>query len=446
MLRLNYLKIFTAVAVLLSTFVGTNIFGISLNKICLIPLYVYLICTSTISAHNMRINRRNYPLLMYMFAAISCLYALTFNFENRYSGYDSTLILYFIQCVIIYIPILFLVYNHNRKDDIKKYLIEAILISAKIQAAFALLQLIFWYSSNIDIGTVLSEGLSSILSFEEGRSWTCVYWDESGLAIRPSGFNIDPNFLTITLLLGIALEKKVLFKIIYVALILLSGTRSGLIVLGVLGCYQLYMVLKRNKRIKKRVFIILSVIVIVFLAIFSYLYNFNPAFSTSIDTQLSLMISRFNIENLISNPSLSTLRHISYYPIGIDTYFWDLNLFQKIIGTGPRVSGVIIQNNELYAKILSLNYNYAWSLECDVIELLLGYGGAGFALYYFNIFKMIRNDKTFVPLFLVILFDGLMYGVSSLTITNLIFIIFSTTQPIKEKIRSRKVFKMRNNK
>ncbi len=410
------------IAVLFCTFNGTEIFGISLNKICLIPLYIALILKLLYNRRSLQINKDNTWMYFVLFAALSSLVALTNDPLKYYDDYDKKSIYFFIQCTFIYIPMMFLFCSCCEKNKLKKYLINSIILAARIQFIFSVIQVISWFIFSFDVGEWLSDLLYPVVTVSSTENWSCLYPQGNVILCRPTGFNSDPNFYTIVILLGMVLEKKIYIRLMYVVMILLSGTRSGIVVVLLL-CLIKIISRVRTKRIKAKKIIKITAIISFCVIVFMTVYSSNSSFQNIVDEQAGVMISRFDIAD-ITNMSLSTKRHILYYPYGLNIYIEDLNIIQKLIGAGPRTSGSIMQNDTNIAMELRLNYDFTWSLECDVIELLLGYGIIGFCLYYINIIKMLQKEKIYKDIFLVILFDGIMYGISSTTIVNLIFMIF----------------------
>lgn len=410
------------IAVLFCTFNGTEIFGISLNKICLIPLYIALILKMLYNHKALQVNKDNIWLIFVFFAALSSLLALTNDPLKYYGDYDKKLIFYFIQCSFIYIPMMILFSSCCEKNKLKEYLINAIVLTARIQFIFSVIQVISWFIFSFDVGEWLSALLYPVVTVNSTENWSCLYPQGNVILCRPTGFNSDPNFYTIVILLGMVLEKKIYIKFMYLVMIFFSGTRSGIIVVLLLCLVKLISGV-RTKRIKTKKIIKITAIISFCVIAFMTGYSSNSSFQNIVDEQAGVMISRFDITDT-SNMSLSTQRHILYYPYGLNIYIEDLNIIQKLIGAGPRTSGSIMQNDTSIATKLRFNYDFTWSLECDVMELLLGYGIIGFCLYYYNIIKLLQKEKIYKDIFLVILFDGIMYGISSTTVVNLIFMIF----------------------
>lgn len=411
------------IAVVFSTFNGTEIFGVSLNKISLLPLYIVLILKLLCNRKKMQINKGNLWLFFVIFAALSSLVGLTNDPLKYYGDYDKRLIYYFVQCSVIYVPMIVLFYSCCEKTKLKKQLIDAIILAARIQFVFSVIQVIAWFIFSFDVGEWLSEILYPLVTVNSTENWSCLYPQGNEILCRPTGFNSDPNYYTIVILLGMALESKFYIKFMYLVMVFLSGTRSAIVVVLLL-CFVKFISGIRANRIKTNKIVKFISIISICVIVFMLLYSSNSSFQSIVDEQAGVMISRFDITNK-TNMSLSTQRHILYYPYGLDIYIEDLNLIQKIIGVGPRTSGSLMQNDEIIASKLRLNYNFTWSLECDVMELLLGYGIIGFSLYYFNIFRLLNIEKQYKDIFWIILFDGIMYGISSATIVSLIFMVFS---------------------
>ena len=423
------MKLIIFIATSFTTTIGMKWGGISANKLCILPLYLYLMMTTIlIGKHKVTIPNKNLA-LFYMGAIVSCILGLLSDNDIYYDGYSSSLILYLIQCLFIYLPLYIFMCMSSHKEEIKEYFISCFLWSIRIQALFGTLQLICYYVAFFDIGKYVSELVAPFITVESASgTWSSIGWFGSSVYCRPRGFTNDPNFLCVLLVLGAFIEKRKLLKLLYVVIILLSGTRSPLLVLaGVVLIRWIQNILKMKKLTEKKSSIQKAVVSIVVIVVaVAVIYNNVSAVQEIADKQINLLASRMDIFSRSGSKSESTMRHIMYYPYGLYSFLVDTNIFQKIVGVGPRTSGSFLQLNGAIASALNMDYSTAWPLECDVMEVLLGFGLLGFLSYYGTVYYLYKKNTSYKAFFLAIALYGVMYGIASLTIVQLIFIVFSS--------------------
>ena len=89
------------------------------------------------------------------------------------------------------------------------------------------------------------------------------------------------------------------------------------------------------------------------------------------------------------------------------------------------MSGTILAHFDVMNAYLGSHmFTTAWTVECDVAELLLGYGLLGFILYYINVFKLKRVSEYGKVLVITYFLYSIMYDISASTFSQLIMMIF----------------------
>ena len=126
-------NIIIALSIIFSSFVGMQFLGISLNKIALLPLIIYLLMHFR---KKISLNKgQKMLILFYVFSIASVISG--FLIQEKIQGLQEKLGLYFAQVCLMYIPLTLL--SNNLKDPIgvvKKTLI----FMARVNAIWAVVQ------------------------------------------------------------------------------------------------------------------------------------------------------------------------------------------------------------------------------------------------------------------------------------------------------------------
>lgn len=422
------------IAVFGSSIIGAQIGPISLNKIALIPLLIYLICACLIN--NTRYIQVKYinkdQIYWYLVCIFSCLVSLfRSNIGQEFKGYYSNSINYLIQIVLFYIPLILLIAMYPQKRLLIIKFKNALIFTCRIQMIWALLQFILYTGINYDLNQQI---LVNVLGGLGRETWTNFLWNYTPPVLRISGLNYDGAFLGYFLLIGLIFDEKRIFKVAYLAVILISMQRSAL--LGAAFVAIFFMLnrlinLHKHTSIKPIVkyVLLLLVLIVIFLVVLNKVTVVNDYFTK--------FMSRFDFLQG-SSSSVSSQRHMLYLPYAIKTLFSiDPSVF--LIGIGPRSSGIALTLNisNLSSLVLSpAMYVNAWAIECDFAELLLGSGLIGTIFYYLTCYSVYKKGTIQIKLYIVSLVAiGFMYGFSHLTITHLLLMfayLYEKTRLIKE--------------
>lgn len=394
------------IAVFLSSMLGGQLFGISLNKIALVPLEIVLLMKHRSLRFSIDKTKR-IMLLWYLFFFISSF--LGFRVSTSLNGHYSGLLLNILQVVLFYIPLLLMI---SDVPNLKEGLTKAIILTAKIQAIWGILQFILLHLRGVDLNQLV---FIDILKGALGTQWVAWYYDGFTSHLRVTGLNHDPAYLALILILGFCYEKNKLWRIIFTIVIVMASSRAGILCICLLW---LYSILKSHKITVKQ---FLRGVVTIFAIIIGFyiLYTKMPY----MQQQIELLINRFMGISLANNDGSS--RHILYYITAIEIWFSEFGLIGKLFGVGPRVGGVAIVMSELPRRFTLNNYmiSNAWVIECDFAETLLGNGLLGLSLLYsvyFKIFKLSVNEEKMAIMGIFIM--GLMYDVVNTTLIQLFLI------------------------
>ena len=408
--------------------VGARAFGISINKICLFPLFAHIFFTTASTGKiKLTINKNNIWLYFFYFISIlSAMIALTRSYSIRFEGYDSSLINLLIQVLFIYLPILILLDNSKLKRQYKAAFEKAIIITARIHAFWGIMQFIAYYYFNFDINTFFLSDLLGGLGSSE--NWSIFLWSASlGQKLKIMGLNHEGAFFGLCLLSGLLLDKKMIMKAVYILAALLSLQRTTLIGIIFIFVLNLLEYFCSRKDSKKTLRIIFSGVLL--LILFIYLYNSTPL----IQEQIHRLIERFEfIGNNNTTTDRGTMRHILYIPYSIVALTRN-GIISFFIGVGPRIGGIGFVIAGDIASTVGLSRNMlanAWTVECDFADLLLGMGLLGCIFYYIFLFTNMRSKNITVRHFVYLYFIiGFMYNFCWVTFSQLLFIFLATVYP-----------------
>ena len=402
------LKTCIFIMIFFSSIVGGQILGVSLNKISMLPLLVYLLATTK----NIKLKESFIPLAcFYALAALSSLVSLLAPYANSIDGYVSKSLFYAIQMVLLYIPMLILLSGNNRKTDMVSFTIESVVITSRINIVMVFVEFFSYFA----VGTSFTNAILKLFYGIENAS-ALIYLPSLGVFLRPTGLNMDPAYLGIILVFGFVFEKKLIWRIMSFVAICCSMSRSSLLIMTLVAIV-IYVKYNGIKKAKSR-YIFFAIILVIAAAI---VVTCVPG----VNNQIVGMLSRLNIGKEMKSEDTGTLRHLLYIPKSLEVYLFQYNPIQKIIGFGPRLSGTIIaQSNVMNEYLVPDMFSTAWATECDISELLLGYGLLGFLLYYFCLLRMIKVHKYGTILFIIYFLYSIMYDISASTYAQLIMMVF----------------------
>ena len=396
------LRISVFIAVFFSSIVGAQFFSISLNKLCIIPLLAVLLVANAKNGLGRANKTSIYLLLFYLVASASAFFSLF----SPYSFIDQFMnrsLLFLIQSLLIYIPLILSASFFGKKRLLVNSLKKSILLACRIQVICALLEFAIFYLFG-------QEPVVSFLSlfYKEEAAVALINLGNNLILFRPTGINMDPAYLGIVILLGFVFERKGIWKAIYFFTACIAMSRVSIIAMAMVTILRLFM--DKPKLTPK---LLLSFFIIGILGI-SLLFGFSE--------QIGGLLARFNVQSVSSD--VGTMRHILYIPESFGILFSKSNIIQFLIGFGPRQSGTIIaQLGTIDHLLLDEMFTTSWTSECDVSEVLLGYGVLGAIFYMLVVLQLRTYGKVGLVLMISILVYGIMYDISSSTLVSLTLII-----------------------
>lgn len=315
--------------------------------------------------------------------------------------------------ILVYIPILALSLNSPKKNVIACSIHRSILIIARLNVLWVILQLLLYYLFNFDLNKWL---FIDILRQES--NWTMFSnLTNQGILLRPTGLNHDSAFLSVILLFAISFDQSIVFRVLYISAMILSFSRSGFIsVLGLLIFYAFHSIKQNHINTKK--LIRRFIYIIIFLLIIKLVYDNVPF----LKEQISRMFQRMRT---ISTGEDGSARHSSYPLEAIKVMFFHVPFIYKLIGISPRVSGIAfaVYNNLIQLSLSSNMMNSAWAIECDFATVLIGSGIIGLILYYsYWVYFLLNGDMTIKGYVVSMIIMGMMYNYCTLIFILYIFI------------------------
>ncbi|WP_031536221.1 O-antigen ligase family protein [Bacillus sp. MB2021] len=303
-----------------------------------------------------------------------------------------------IKFLFLLFPFVFLFSEKDITTYRTKFL-KGLLISAWIQLIWEFLQLILYYQFSISLNEII---FGNLFHIEINHRWSFIKDGQ----FRPSGVSWEPANLSLSLLMGFILANGLMGKILFSLGIILSTSRTGIIVW--LFCLSLYIViyLRKNAGKKNSQNVkwsnILTIYVTVFLMSIIILYLF---MATNIVEVLNHTFER--IISGIANDDSSANQHSNYYWQGINIIS-SSSIFQMFFGYGTTVAGYpFMESYNIFTWL-----EYPWTPESDFVTLLVGNGIIGFIIYYLILYKNLmlnRNNLKYWLMILVIIISGIMY-------------------------------------
>lgn len=424
------------IAVLLSSMLGAQIYNISLNKLALIPLEIIFIFKYCIKKKISLTTNQRLLLLLYLEWIVSSLIGIIYSAVINSSVLFNKNISQIIQIIIIYVPLTIGTWEYSKKYNIKAYFEKYVVIVARIQASWAIMQFLLYYIVHFDLNYfVFSSLFGGILG--GGQSWTRfsnLSTSTNGIMLRVSGLNRDAAFFGLVLFVGFIFEKQVLWKLIYLFCTAISFSRSTMVTILFIMIFKSLIIIKPTKGKLRNPKRILKYCTIICMAIFSFIIIYSR--NEFIKNSMHRLLERFST---ITTGGDGTGRHMGYFSAAVNVWAFYVPLILKLFGLGGTVGGTLLSVYSYTVKTLDLSEaSLVWAIESDPPNLLLGVGIIGFILYYlFSIKCAINNkkDKSIMILIFAILIFGLMYNVAINTYSQLIYIYLYCMS--NEKVRTK---------
>ena len=321
----------------------------------------------------------------------------------------------FVQtCFLIVVYIFF---SQRKKVQYLVYYIKGVYISSIIQMIWGYAQ-ILCDAIGIDLNTIVFRDTLHMVK-EIATQYQFGQLKVSGLCWNAGNFAPLITF-------GYIYTKNSYLKVAFFVLGFLSRSRTLMMGLLVSTAIELIATRKIKTTVSKKKVVFLAVAVTVIVIVF--VTNID-----SISKKVMEIANLLDIKNRVRTEG-SANTHL-YYLTSIPAITMKNDLLSNLFGYGPGCSG--------YPQSELMNF-YAdsdkWSIECDYVNQLWSYGYVGFVVYYCwylkNIVKTIKLYKKYIGLFIVFLFEGLLYNI---TFNWVLFLIISVFLLAKSKVN---IFKL----
>lgn len=418
------LSLCIAFALFCSSMLGLQVFGISLNKIGLLPLELYgLYHIFHVKKGKIQGNRYIKAfIVLYMIQIIGSILSLASRDYISFLEWEDRLVNNAVQYLFIYFPIAFFVFSYSNKKALFSSFKSIMIKICRFHAIYVLIQFVLWNTISINITDILINQMFSHIFGSYG-----VAYGNTGTQIflRITGLNSDAAFLSILMLIGYCFDKNKVYKILYFASTIFAVSRVGMFSIAMLMCIELFLYLVKHRHgIKQKVIIRSFIGVVILLFPVIVVYNNSPSVQNYINLLFGRILTIFNSDADI----YGTGRHMSYPFLSIYSWFFDLNIIERLIGVGIRTEGLVFNHSQYIASFFDFNRTMltsAWAIECDFASILLGNGIIGMLVYLYLYIQLIKSkDMSLILLGIGLLVFGIMYDVfiSTIVQTTLIFI------------------------
>lgn len=406
------------VLVLVNSVSGLQIAGISVNTVVNLCLSVVVFFYFLLFREKKSVKTQTlHPYFLFFFAAaISCAYSMTQTYELEHYRIVRSFLINSVAYLVLFVLL------YHLQDGHKQRLVgcyrKAVVFSARVQAIWGILQIILLYGCNFNINKWL---FNDILHSSNTRDWVMGFYMGDTYVLRMSGLNYENSIFALILCMGIALEKNKWWKGFMALLVIFCLSRTGWVMLAVYYGIELLRWLKKKRQEGARLtWAVVRQSILYLFAGFgagTLLYLIIPIVRRLVDS-LYLRVTH------VGALQTSAFRHIMYYPYGVKLWFEDGDLMQKLFGWGMRCSGIPFSENDAVKQALKLkNLTQAWTVECDVIGLLLGGGIVAFVLYYWLVYVLMKKRNEFSGAIFMILIGGITYHYHSISFILLFFLI-----------------------
>jgi len=413
------------IAVFFSSIVGAQVFGISINKLALLPLELYLLYYS-FGKTKYTLNNKNQIVLIiwYLIAFFSSISGMLFMVvvNPRAEEILGSNIQFMVSIIVIYIPIALMLWNAKKNVFFVNAFKKSFIITGKIHALWGIVQFILYNSIGYDLNY---QFLGKIFPGNDWTSYSNLAGSSVGILLRVSGINHDPAFYGLLLIVAFVLDENILWRVIYFSCMILSFSRSALLSLAVV---VLFWTVQKARRIwkfdiKKSLKIISVVLIICFVA--STVVSNNQY----VQNQLTRLVERFST---IQTGGDGTSRHMRYPLASLLIMIGEVPFLQKLLGVGVDCGGILITKYQHSIPWLELSKSmkdvtFVWAVESDLANVLLGTGFIGaftYYLFYFWTFLKAKGDVVKLSLTLALISFSVMYNMAGITFVQLIYICF----------------------
>jgi len=320
--------------------------------------------------------------------------ALTAVFSNMSFSYKKAAVVMSIYAIPLYFAATYCIHLIKENKSILHLIIKALKVMILAHCLWMPLQYLLYKAFEFDINKFLFVDVFGFLSNASFiRNWT--YY--------PSGLSWHSAVLAPLFVLGLLLFKSLPVRLLILFDAFICGNSTALI--GVGFCVALLIL---NKLIRREPLIVWTsktkkqVIALVIIGTIGGV--FFGLFNTVLDKVIYLFMRLFS-----PNKDASTEAHLAYYTDYIRVLKGS-NIFQIIFGYGSGCSGY--PYTVMYNRY-TMHGN--WSVESDIMSILVGHGIAGFAAFYTFLGRLAvkggKKDFRYLAFMLPVLLQGFGYNI-----------------------------------
>lgn len=356
-------------------------------------LYLQIIFCMVMALSTKKVILLPYPLINFIFLEL-ILSAFSGLVSNMAESYKKAAVVMALFMVPMYFMVSYCYILIKKNPKVLTIIVKAFKAMCLLQLIWIPLQYIMYHIVGIDINNLIFvETLHIIEKATFIRSW--VYF--------PSGITYHSAVLAPLFVIALFLFKNLPVRLLIIVDSVICGNSTStvgvfftVILMFVFGLIDRHK--NKPKRIKFKTIIMGILLFIVFIYLFYQLKDI-------IGDRIQYLWQRLFGEETDE----STLAHFQYF----SDYFSILknsSLFQILFGCGEGCSGYYI--SLFYNRYTGLGN---WSIECDIINILVNRGIIGFLLYYgflfYIMFKGWKKDRRYFIVMSAILIEGFGYNV-----------------------------------
>lgn len=327
---------------------------------------------------------------IYLELILSILVGMIWNLQV---SYKKSALFMGLMSMMTYVVFIYMNQLIKKDSETVVYIKKAFRWMVLIQLIWIPLQYVIYKMSGVDINNVIFVDLlhfTNDASFV--RAWT---WYPAGCCHHPA---VIAPMLVIAFCLFEPLPMKLL--VIFDSLICGSSTAFvGVLVAAVLTIFCEFVINGKRLENKKKIIFIIVLFFLIFILMFQ---------SDIFDLVNERVVYLFTRLTGLSTDD-STSAHFQYY-LDYINIFKRSNVFQILFGCGEGCSGMWA--SFIYGRYAELGN---WSIECDIVNILVNRGIVGFILFYSFLISIIIKGWKFNKYYSIVVFaivvQGLGYNV-----------------------------------
>lgn len=321
---------------------------------------------------------------------------VTLIYSQTFAGLDSDFKRSALVSGVSFLIILLIYSQINSNPKLVYRYIEGFDFTCKLAIVWCYLQVLLYTFFTIDLNMLF---FKQVLGVEENVS------DYVNGSVIPTGFYGHRGYMIPILLYSYFRTRKIRKKLLIVVIAFL--TRSAAVSIGIIACvccevfYKVYRAARGKIKLKAMLAGAVAIVAVFVLTI---------VFSKQMGDLFSNLMYRITSAKMNIADNSSTT-HFYYYK-NFGNIVKNLNVVEFLLGTGFGTSG--LQYTLLYGQYANIG---SWVVESDLINIFIGQGIIGFALWLFALMRIImlcvRKHKYYehVVFIIIILGVGIMYNI-----------------------------------